>query len=160
MLKSFQIQRSTQGVKSSGRSRISPRRGRNSRGGGAPTYDFAKFSQKLHEIERISAPGGASLAPPLDPPLKSCLCINLYFSTLRIDTLTHDSNSNCLLLFLNIHGIMSYINCIALLNIGKMIASYCKPFIVRFPPQNNDSSTDGIFNYFLFIFQNDLQSFT
>ena len=36
--------------------------------GGPPTYDFAKFSQKLHEIERIWAPGGgggASLAPPL-----------------------------------------------------------------------------------------------
>ena len=26
--------------------------GANPRGGGAPTYDFAKFSQKLHEIER------------------------------------------------------------------------------------------------------------
>ena len=29
-------------------------------GGGAPTYDFAKFSQKLHEIERIWTPR----APP------------------------------------------------------------------------------------------------
>ena len=39
---------------------------------GAPTYDFAKFSQKLHENERIWTPGGggASLVPPLDPPLK------------------------------------------------------------------------------------------
>ena len=27
--------------------------GANSPGGGAHTYDFAKFSQKLHEIERI-----------------------------------------------------------------------------------------------------------
>ena len=26
--------------------------------GGAPTYDFAKISQKLHEIERIWTPGG------------------------------------------------------------------------------------------------------
>ena len=26
--------------------------------GGAPTYDFAKISQKLHKIERISTPGG------------------------------------------------------------------------------------------------------
>ena len=26
--------------------------------GGAPTYDFAKFSQKLHEMERIWIPGG------------------------------------------------------------------------------------------------------
>ena len=37
---------------------------------GAPTYNFAKFSQKLHEIERISTRGGTSLAPPLDPPLQ------------------------------------------------------------------------------------------
>ena len=27
---------------------------------GAPTYDFAKFPQKLHETERIWPPGGAS----------------------------------------------------------------------------------------------------
>ena len=41
----------------SGGSRISPRRGRQlSRG--APTYDFAKFFQKLHEIERIWTPRG------------------------------------------------------------------------------------------------------
>ena len=56
-----------------------PRGGRaNPRGGGgseewgvgAPTYDFAKFFQKLHEIERIWTPGGrTSLALPLDPPL-------------------------------------------------------------------------------------------
>ena len=32
--------------------------GANSPGGGAPTYDFAKISQKLHEIERIWTPGG------------------------------------------------------------------------------------------------------
>ena len=46
------------------------------RGGGAnspgevQTYDFAIFSKKLNEIERIWAPGGrVSLAPLLDPPL-------------------------------------------------------------------------------------------
>ena len=36
--------------------------------GGAPTYDFAKFSQKLHEIERIWPSGGGGgwgRAPPL-----------------------------------------------------------------------------------------------
>ena len=38
----------------SGGSRISPRRRRQLQGG--PTYDFAKISQKLHEIERIWAP--------------------------------------------------------------------------------------------------------
>ena len=42
----------------SGRSRISPRRGRQLPKG-APTYDFATFSQKLHEIERIWTPGGS-----------------------------------------------------------------------------------------------------
>ena len=34
--------------------------GANSRGG-APTYDFAKISPKLHEIERIWASGGVPL---------------------------------------------------------------------------------------------------
>ena len=33
---------------------------------GAPTYGFTKFSQKLHEIERISTGGGEWA---LDPPL-------------------------------------------------------------------------------------------
>ena len=27
--------------------------------GGTPTYDFAKYSQKLHEIEKIWTPRGA-----------------------------------------------------------------------------------------------------
>ena len=62
-------------IVSSGGSRISPRWGRQlSRGGGgAPTYDFAKFSQKLHEIETIWNPRGrgARPSPPLDPPLVS-----------------------------------------------------------------------------------------
>ena len=31
---------------------------------GAPTYDFTKFSKKLHDIQRIWAPGHASLVPP------------------------------------------------------------------------------------------------
>ena len=30
-----------------------PRGGGANSPGGAPTYDFAKFSQKLHEIERV-----------------------------------------------------------------------------------------------------------
>ena len=36
---------------------------------GAPTYDFAKFSQKLHEIERIWTPGGRPKCYYVDPPL-------------------------------------------------------------------------------------------
>ena len=35
-----------------------PRGGGANSPGGAPTYDFAKISQKLHEIERICTPGG------------------------------------------------------------------------------------------------------
>ena len=39
--------------------------------GGRTKYDFTKFSQKLHLIERIWTPGGTRVprAPPLDPPL-------------------------------------------------------------------------------------------
>ena len=49
--------------------------------GGAPTYDFAKFSQKLHEIERIWTPGGG--ARPkfyyVDPPLVHVNCNKISF---------------------------------------------------------------------------------
>ena len=37
-----------------------PKVGAPTLGGGVPTYDFAKFSQKLHEIERIWTRGGTS----------------------------------------------------------------------------------------------------
>ena len=47
----------------SGRSRISPRWGANPPGG--PTYDFAKFSPKLVDIERIWAPDLPLGAPTL-----------------------------------------------------------------------------------------------
>ena len=48
----------------SGGSRISPRRGCQPPGG-PPTYNFAKFSQKLHEIERIwTLRGGARPSCP------------------------------------------------------------------------------------------------
>ena len=46
--------------------------GANSPGGGgrgAPTYDFAKFSPKLHEIERIWTPWGRPKFYYVDPPL-------------------------------------------------------------------------------------------
>ena len=45
-------------------------RGANPRGGGAPTYDFAKFSEKLHDIEKILVRREAPRAP-LDPSLVS-----------------------------------------------------------------------------------------
>ena len=48
-----------------------PRGGGANSPGGAPTYEIAKFSEKLHEIERIWTPrGGARPSrPPLDPPM-------------------------------------------------------------------------------------------
>ena len=49
-------------------------RGANPRGGGAPIYDFAKFSEKMHEIETILGRKGA---PSLDSPpqcVKQCSC--------------------------------------------------------------------------------------
>ena len=47
-----------------------PRGGSTNSPGGTPTYDFAKISPKLHQIERIWTPGEgrASLVPP---PLRS-----------------------------------------------------------------------------------------
>ena len=50
-------------------------RGGGANPGGALTYDFAKFSQKLHAIERIWTGGRrVSLAPPLDLSLNfTCL---------------------------------------------------------------------------------------
>ena len=51
-----------------------PRGGGTNSSGGGPTYDFAKISQKLHEIERIRTRGGVPWAPPLDPPLISVVC--------------------------------------------------------------------------------------
>ena len=56
----------------SGGCRISPRREHQLPGGGTPTYDFAKFSPKLHQIERIWTPGRDARPlrpPPLDPLL-------------------------------------------------------------------------------------------
>ena len=56
-----------------GGSRIPRRRGHQPRGGGAPTYDFAKFCEKLHDIEKILGRwGGGGLGAggaPLNPPL-------------------------------------------------------------------------------------------
>ena len=58
-----------------GGSRIPRRRGRQPTGGGVvPTYDFAKFSKKLHEIMTILGRRGRR-APPLDPPLITSVCV-------------------------------------------------------------------------------------
>ena len=50
-----------------------PRGGAANSPGGGPTYDFAKFSQKLNEIERIWTPGmGARPSPPLRSATALC----------------------------------------------------------------------------------------
>ena len=41
-----------------------------SEGCGGATYDFTKFSQKLHGFERIWTPGGVPCTP-LDQPIQS-----------------------------------------------------------------------------------------
>ena len=62
-------------MSTSGGSRIPRRRGHQHSGEGAPTYDFAKFCEKLHEIEKNVGPwgGGGRLAlaggAPVNPPL-------------------------------------------------------------------------------------------
>ena len=61
-----------------------PRGGGRQLPGGAPTYDFAEFSQKLHEIERIWIPGGA----PLDPPLLIEANLQVLFAVLHISSET------------------------------------------------------------------------
>ena len=82
----------------SGGSRISPRRGRQLPGG-VPTYDFAIFSQKLHEIERIWAPWGGGTCTPLRSatasPKKEKLYINFHILLLEIKFLTEFENIQC-----------------------------------------------------------------
>ena len=60
-----------------------PGGGANSWGVEAPTYDFAKFPPKLHEIERIWVPGGGARipAPPLDPPMQVLFYVNYYIQS-------------------------------------------------------------------------------
>ena len=67
-----------------GGSRIPRRRGRQLSGGwGAPTYEIAKFSEKLHKIEKISGRrGGAPPAPPKSADAHCC-SLNSYVCIFR-----------------------------------------------------------------------------
>ena len=50
--------------------------------GGAPTYDFAKFLKNCMKLKEFGPPGGASLTPPLDPPLLTfifCTLTSFFF---------------------------------------------------------------------------------
>ena len=78
-----------------GGSRISRRRGRQPSGGGAPTYKFARFSQKLHEIKKSLVRKGA---PPLDPPLILFIdTVNVFLKYLK--HLGHVSCMDCLFMW-------------------------------------------------------------
>ena len=64
--------------------------------GGAPTYEFVEFSQKLHEIERIWTPRGrgrASPVPPLDPPL--LFCVYLFSISMAMNTQCEKNKCYC-----------------------------------------------------------------
>ena len=63
--------------------------GVNSPGGESPTYDFAKFSQKLHEIVRIWTPGAGGARPKfyyVDPPLNIVICFHLLMKNIELNS--------------------------------------------------------------------------
>ena len=80
----------------SGGSRISPRRGCQLPGG-EPTYDFAKFSQKLNEIEKIWTPGGGGTRVKfyyVDPPLLTVVAaVHVLFLTV-LQLLSHPKQAH------------------------------------------------------------------
>ena len=98
-----------------------PRGGAPTPRGGAPTYDFAKFPQKLHEIERF-------WAPPLDPPLLPPLLFLLVSEQLRIYMLKFwmrpPSQSN----FLNYHTVFGeiFMWSIAKIQPVRLLLSACR----------------------------------
>ena len=47
---------------------------------GVPTYEFAKVSPKLHEIERIWTPGGVHIPRA---PLRSATAMGVYENSLK-----------------------------------------------------------------------------
>ena len=79
----------------SGGSRISPRLGRqlSGRGGGAPTYDFAKFSRKMHGIQRIWTSGGWDVPRvPLRSATAGGQCYKQSYETLFYNTVCDFTN--------------------------------------------------------------------
>ena len=65
-------------IQNSGGSRISPRRGRQLPRGRQHTI-LTKFPKKCMKLKEFGPPwGGASLAPPLDPPLQNGIKRNKY----------------------------------------------------------------------------------
>ena len=64
--------------------------------GGAPTYDFAIFSRKLHKIERIWAPRVARIprAPPLDLPLTTTIFLHVNEEHLNLFVSKNNKNNS------------------------------------------------------------------
>ena len=72
--------------------------------GGVPTYDFAKFFPKLHEIERIWTLGEA---PPLRSATENCVCIRgMYWGTPFRSPLPHQPSLFIFIKFLVITGLL------------------------------------------------------
>ena len=64
--------------------------GTNPPGRGAPIHDFAKFPQKLHEIEKIWTPRAREgPPPPLDPPMVVTHCISFKQCLKRFKLCSH-----------------------------------------------------------------------
>ena len=55
-------------------------------------HNFAKFSPKLHEIERIWMPGGGGVHPLCPPPLDLPMLVNMdiFQMTLKLSLFTVD----------------------------------------------------------------------
>ena len=68
-------------------SRIFPRGDANSHSGCTNLLFLRFFGRKLHENERIWTRGLASLAPPLDPPMKSLITLSVYCCFMHLDFL-------------------------------------------------------------------------
>ena len=60
-------------------------------GEGAPTYDFVKFFQNLHGIEKIlGRRGGARAGAPLPPWIRHCRCLQIQMVHLRMRSAAYD----------------------------------------------------------------------
>ena len=75
----------------------------------APTYDIAKFSQKLYEIKTWT-PRGASLAPHLDPLMLHAQCCNVSCCYKWVRKTTASVSVSCLCFkYLQWHTVFTFI---------------------------------------------------
>ena len=87
-----------------------PRSGGANPRGWAPTYDFAKFSAKLHEIERIWTPGGAHPSRPLRSATAIKWCCNFYDGIKNVDKVPFMMASMLMIIALVLGMIVQYLS--------------------------------------------------